>query len=568
MIGSLNPLRLGKNALNQFTRPFRYVASLPQRYLGVNVKLPKWVPFQSKSPAAAKSDEDEKKPSKGRVRRSSRTRVAQRAQYSQIHLIHMPTGERTVLHIGTIIGSSTSEITLQRPDFKPVRFQFAQVNPEQYGAHMVLNYTAGVSRVKVDGKELVTTLPIRNQTRIHIDNQEYALELFAWDRTPVITRVDAGWATIAGPVRDHNEDAIGIYQHRDAYMFAVADGVGGGEGGERMSEFAIKYLLAVFNKNVKYNLRWPDVFLKAFQYINAEVRYFVSRSAFPGGTTLTTVAIKDWDAHVAHAGDSRLYHYHQGALRQVTVDHAKQVAVEMETRKAAQLEKPAPMRDVLTKAIGKNDVIEPDIFTIRLQPGDKLVLCTDGLTKLVKDFEIEDMITTRPAEQAADGLVRLANERNSDDNVTVVVIDVLEQPFLEDSWRATAEERVYVGYSPLWSLKLKKPHELKTKHPVFTRRGCFAIVGLLLVGGLFWGVTRLAAQREAEYNALLTLTAAVISPTPTHTETPLPTTTPSRTPSPTFDFRRTATATPSLPPTITPTPIPPTSTLRPPRRAG
>ena len=418
---------------------------------------------------------------------SRRVKAAKRAQFSQIHLVNLGDNNRTVLHIGTIIGRSQSDITLEHAAHQSVYLRFTQVDPAEHGAPMLLTYMAGDIAVEVDGKAIEHDALIQKNSRVKIATQEYGCELYAWDKTPVVTRVDAGWATTVGPVRDINEDAIGIYQDQKAYLFAIADGVGGGEDGDLLSEFAIQYLLAVFHKNVAYNLRWRDIFNKAFQYINAEARYFSRRSPYPAGTTLTAVVIKNFEAHVAHVGDSRLYLLHNGVMQQVTADHSKRVEVELETRHANQASEPPPMRDVLMKAVGKSDSIEPDVFSITLQPGDRLLLCTDGLTNVVPLENIAHIVSTTRAEPGARQLIQLAVERKASDNVSAVLIDVMTDPYLEDIWNARGSERVYVGYDRSWRLKLKKPGEPVTEHPEARRAGCAAIfVSVLLIGLVLW----------------------------------------------------------------------------------
>lgn len=499
---------------------------------------------------------------------SRRVKAAKRAQFSQIHLVNLNDNNRTVLHIGTIIGRSQSDITLEHAAHKPVYLRFTQVDPAEHGAPMLLSYMAGDVAVAVDGKPVEHDAPIQKNSRVKIAAQEYGCELYAWDKTPVVTRVDAGWATTVGPVRDINEDAIGIYQDQKAYLFAIADGVGGGEDGDLLSEFAIQYLLAVFHKNVAYNLRWHDIFSKAFQYINAEARYFSRRSPYPAGTTLTAFVIKNFEAHVAHVGDSRLYLLHNGVMRQVTADHSKRVEVELETRHANQATEPPPMRDVLMKAVGKSDSIEPDVFSITLQPGDRLLLCTDGLTNVVPLDDIARIVSSTRAEPAARTLIQLATTLKASDNVSAVMIDVMTDPYLEDIWSARGSDRVYVGYDRSWRLKLKKPGEPVTEHPEARRAGCAAIlVSILLIGLVLWvlsgGGNNNQASAAVPVTASSTMTLAPIGSMtgPRPTMTPSPTVTSTHTITPIPALSSTPLPTPTAVPTVE---LKPTSTLRPP----
>ncbi len=548
-----------------------YITRLPEQLLGIKMpgaKLPGAKAAGGFHPREAVRDWWASLPGRGGAE-SRRVKVAKRAQFSQIHLVNLTDNARTVLHIGTIIGRSQSDITLEHTAHQPAYLRFTQVDPAEHGAPMLLSYVAGEVVVEVDGVRVEHDALIQKNSLLKIAGQDYGCELYAWDKTPVVTRVDAGWATTVGPVRDINEDAIGIYQHEKAYLFAIADGVGGGEDGDLLSEFAIQYLLAVFHKNVAFNLRWRDIFAKAFLHINAEARYFSRRSPYPAGTTLTAVVIKNFEAHVAHVGDSRLYLLHNGLMRQMTADHSKRVEVEMETRHANQSTEPPPMRDVLMKAVGKSDLIEPDVFSITLQPGDRLLLCTDGLTNVVPLEDIARIVNTTRAEPAARLLIQSAVERKASDNVSAVMIDVMTDPYLEDIWSSRGSERVYAGYDRAWLLKLKKPGEPVTEHPEAKRAGCAAIlVGIVLVAVfLIWSgrggsANAIAAGVETQTpSATLTL-APIIGMTMTDPR-------PSMTPSPTA----TRTITPA--PILTSTPLPtltavptvelkPTSTLRPP----
>ncbi|MEO8609067.1 MAG: protein phosphatase 2C domain-containing protein [Chloroflexota bacterium] len=566
---TFNPLRGVQAIFRQIGQGLNHALQWPAKQLGI--KLPGSANVKGGQPGEfhprqAMRDWWDSLPGRGGESRR-RTKAAKRAQFSQIHLVNSKDDARTVLHIGTIIGRSESDITLEPPGYKPVYLRFSQVDPGEHGAPMRLTYVAGDTDLLVDGVLTEHEALIQSNSVIKVAKQEYTCQLYAWDKTPVVTRVDAGWATTVGPVRENNEDAIGIYQHADAYLFAIADGVGGGQDGDVLSEFAIRYLLAVFDKNVKFKLRWRDIFAKAFQYINAEARYFARRAPSPAGTTLTAVVVKNFEAHVAHVGDSRLYLLHNGIFQQVTTDHSKWVEVEMETRHANQADEAPPARNVLTKAIGKGDAIDPDIFSLTLQPGDRLLLCTDGLTNAVPLDEIARIFSSTRAEPATRQLINLATERKASDNVSAIAFEVLADPYLEDSWNARGGERVYVGYDRGWPLKLRKPGEPTTQHPEARRAGCLAI----LAGVILVTVFLILSGRGGNVNVTA---AGVETQTPTLTLAPINESMMTG-PRPTMTVSPTATHTITPAPVLTSTPIPtltasptvelkPTSTLRPP----
>jgi PPM family protein phosphatase len=387
-----NPLRTLRNSFYGVESQIRSILRLPNQA------------SSSRRPSLSADVPREQRTNRWRAR--SRARVSQRAQYSQIHLIKQSNNERTVVHIGTIIGRSSSQIILNQPDHRPVQLRFSQVDPQQYKAPMLLAYVAGEATLQVNGTEVEHEAPLTDNAVIQVDDEQYVCQLYAWDKAPIVTRVDAGWATDVGPTREENEDAIGIYQYPDSYLFAIADGVGKGEYGAQVSEFAIRYLLAVFHENAKYHLNWHDILAKAYKYINAEVRHFARHSPSSEGTTLTAAVIKGMEAHVAHVGDSRLYHWHEGGLRQVTTDHIGQMVVEQDTRVANEATEPPQTRSVLSKAIGKSDSIQPDIFTIPLQPGDRLLFCSDGVIGAIPVEELEQIFPTMRAGRLAGHLIQ------------------------------------------------------------------------------------------------------------------------------------------------------------------
>ncbi len=500
----------------------------------------------------------------------------EKAAYSQIHLIHKGTQQRTIVHIGTSVGRSDSIINEFAGGTHPqVLLQFTQINAQRYGAPVLLEYLEGNSKILVDTVEVKVKkfAPVLPETIVQIDNDEYTCELFRGEALPPVARFDAGWITSAGPVRPYNEDAIGIFQHTYGYLFALADGVGGGEAGEIISEFAIQYLLATFHKNVKYDLDWYAIYREAFKNINHAVRQYSRQSEYAtAGTTLTTVVIKGWDAFIAHIGDSRVYHYSGGTLRQVTKDHSTTEAwqpekedstieqtetafVEVDASAKRQSRRPVN-RSVLSRAIGKADDIEPDLLALRLQPGDRLLLCTDGMNK-IPDDELAALLTTHTMSRLPEHLMTVANEKYyNSDNISIIALGVVQRREPRDSWRPIASPRVYTGFDPRWSLRLKplpKPTTRNRNRGAWLARFVMALVVLLVaVGiGLFLG-NQLALSSAAQAQA--NITPSPITPTLLPTRTPRPTATYTITPS------ITPTLTPSLVPTSTLAP-PPTSTL-------
>lgn len=494
------------------------------------------------------------------------TAVPQRSQFSQIHLIETRTGRRQVFHIGSLVNRNSIEMQLKQEQ-GPVTLRFIQHSTQKYSNTILLTVADKAGELRLPGhKEADVEANLIDGSQVFINEIEYTCELYAWDRFPIVTRVDAVWDTSLGPVRDSNQDAIGIYQHPEAYMFTIADGVGGGYAGDEVSEFAVKYLLTIFRDNIEYNFSWHDVLREGYEHINAEVRAFIDRSPHTAGTTLTTVVIQNWNAYIAHVGDSRIYHLRDHVMEQITTDHMKRVTMER-IGSADDDDNFMDSREVLIRAIGKSDNIDPEIFTLRLQPGDKLLLCTDGITNRVSDAEIREVLQNRQIQHVPEQLITWSNERENTDNASVIVIDLMRKPYEKDIWLAQPSDRVYVG-GRSWALKLKRPRELNTVYTVTSRTVFLLIVVLFALLGLFW-ITQSTSNGSVAQTGPVTETATMtITETFTATSSSEATETASRTPRPTATMTFTASAVPptaTREPTQVPSPIPPTSTLRPSR---
>jgi PPM family protein phosphatase len=411
-----------------------------------------------------------------RKKAAPRARDETKSTFSQIHLVHMKTQRRTVVHIGTTVGRAESEIILDEGSRKPVHLRFAQVNPKEYETPIVLKPVKGDGAVKVDGRDLTTDAPIRYGSVITVGNDAYGCELYAWGKQPKSPFIRAWWLTNAGPVRPLNEDAVGVYRNTRASFFAVADGVGGAAAGEEVSRFVIQSLLTTFHKSVSKENDWQAMFKRSLKTINDEVRRFGSASVVEAGSTLTAVVIQGWDAYGVHIGDSRLYHWSSKTLYQVTTDHSTFAASkELGGRRTSQ------KRSVLTKAIGKDDTLEPDFFTLRLQPDDRLLLCSDGVYDNLQYDELdqwiaEDKVTRLPAH-----LIEVANERFNDDNLSAVCVEVLGHPIEDDPRKIPEQERVYNGYNWRWRLSLKATEEESTHYPTTRDWARQILIGVFIV---------------------------------------------------------------------------------------
>lgn len=231
-------------------------------------------------------------------------------------------------------------------------------------------------------------------------------------RLLVATRTDVG------RVRAGNEDAFLAID--DGTLVAVADGMGGHQAGEVASAMAIESL----HDGLAQGVPIAD----AIEAANTAV---VTRAAreldLRGmGTTLTAGVLDGSRLVIGHVGDSRCYLLRAGALTQVTTDHsvvAELIAAGELTEAEALVD---PRRAMITRALGIDATVQVDVLDLDLEPGDRLLLCSDGLTTMVRDPAIAEILTSEPdRERAAAELVEAANLAGGADNITVLVADVV-----------------------------------------------------------------------------------------------------------------------------------------------
>lgn len=230
-----------------------------------------------------------------------------------------------------------------------------------------------------------------------------------------------GVSTDVGRVRRSNEDAYWA----NPPWFAVADGMGGHVAGEVASQLAVNEVREVSLSEQDRPAR--EILATAIRQANAVIwkRGQEEVSLTGMGTTITVMRIDSDRCLVGHVGDSRCYQLRGTALRQITDDHS--VVAEL-VRTGTLTENEAighPQRNLLTRALGAGPAVEPDIVEVDVLPGDKVMLCTDGLTAVLSPDEIRDTLVAKAEPEAlAQRLVQKANERGGPDNITIVVVEV------------------------------------------------------------------------------------------------------------------------------------------------
>ncbi len=227
-----------------------------------------------------------------------------------------------------------------------------------------------------------------------------------------------GSRTDVGLVRDHNEDSLAVAPP----VFAVADGMGGHAAGEVASEIAIQTLLENAPQTAD-----GDALARAV----VEANRAVIRAALDGrgkqgmGTTMTAAVLDGRSLVVAQVGDSRAYLLHRETLQRITRDHslvADMIEAGELTEEQARVH---PQRSVITRALGSDPNTLPDIYEMTLESGDRLLLCSDGLSSMIEDDLIQTVLNRKGDPQlCANMLVNEAIKAGGFDNVTAVVVDV------------------------------------------------------------------------------------------------------------------------------------------------
>lgn len=232
-------------------------------------------------------------------------------------------------------------------------------------------------------------------------------------------RLRHGAVTHEGRIRPGNEDAL----LAEDDLFAVADGMGGHVAGEVASRIAIETLRAERDAGVVEAIRRANRAIVDRSSSNPTLRGM--------GTTLCAVTIVDGGGspllQIANVGDSRAYLFRGGELHQVTDDHSYVGELEREGRLTREEARAHPQRNIITRNLGDREDVEVDLFEIDPFRGDRVLLCSDGLVDEITDDAIADVLRRTPdPEEAAARLVDLANEAGGHDNITVVVVDVVD----------------------------------------------------------------------------------------------------------------------------------------------
>jgi serine/threonine protein phosphatase PrpC len=250
--------------------------------------------------------------------------------------------------------------------------------------------------------------------------------------------IEAYGLTDVGRKRKHNEDAFTLDVTEG--LFIVADGMGGHAAGEVASKITVETIGEfIAATRQKEEATWPFKYnheldfnsnrlVVAIEKANERVMAAVAVQPWLKGMGTTVVAglLNEKILSLAHVGDSRAYLFRDGQLSRLTDDHSwvhEQVTAGILTEEEA---KTHPLKNVVTRALGGGPSVSPDLQELVFSPGDRYLFCSDGLTTMVSDEEIRDnAATVREPQPFCQKLVDLANEKGGVDNITVVVVDIV-----------------------------------------------------------------------------------------------------------------------------------------------
>jgi len=254
----------------------------------------------------------------------------------------------------------------------------------------------------------------------------------------VTARYRCAARTDVGMKREHNEDSFLV--NEDLGLYVVCDGMGGHAGGETASRLAVQ---TIERELLSARLRADDPFAGDAPLENTPLAgalreavegacaaVFRTSRANPElagmGTTCISLLLKGSHALIGHVGDSRAYLVRDGGVHQLSEDHSlvnEQVRAGLLTEEEARHSR---LKNIITRSVGFEEDVLVDVIGLETKAGDQFLLCSDGLSNLMMNEEIRDVILQSDLETVPEKLIRLANERGGDDNITVIAVQRVE----------------------------------------------------------------------------------------------------------------------------------------------
>jgi protein phosphatase len=302
-------------------------------------------------------------------------------------------------------------------------------------------------------------------------------------------RIEAVGLTDAGRVRDGNEDSFVLDQR--LALFAVADGMGGHRGGEVASATAIEALRAAVAGGEAVDAAVRDANRAVLERAERDPEL-----AGMGTTMTAAVPVGESALLIAHVGDSRAYRLHDTGFERITDDHSLVEELVREGRLTPEQAESHPQRAIITRALGQDDDVDVDVYTVRVRSGDRIVLCSDGLTTMMRERDIERIVRAeQDPQRAVDKLVDAANEAGGEDNITVLLLDVhdVEEGGSPDpeALAALADDSGTTAV-PVTPASPAEPPPAARRAPVQSRRRrvagvAFVVIPLLFIAAVAFG---------------------------------------------------------------------------------
>lgn len=241
----------------------------------------------------------------------------------------------------------------------------------------------------------------------------------------------ASGLTHTGKCRDNNQDCFSV--NLENKIFIVADGMGGHYGGALASKTAVEEINKYLTKKQE-NINPEDFIKDAIIKANMEIFSFHKNM----GTTLEIFTIIDKKGWIGHVGDSRIYMLRDNNLEQITEDHTRVMELINSGQLTKETAKNYPFQHVITRAVGIEEKVLPDIFSIDLKANDILIMCSDGLTGDFARYIVneKDIIKAIKEEKnldlACQRLVNKANEEGGPDNITILAVEIEEEDLMKN----------------------------------------------------------------------------------------------------------------------------------------
>lgn len=229
--------------------------------------------------------------------------------------------------------------------------------------------------------------------------------------------------TNVGKKRSTNEDTAHIGEYQDLTVLLIADGMGGHKSGEVASKLAVDTLKTMLEKDYREGEDLETFFVKAIEKANAAIYKAAGNEENEGmGTTFAALVVRGDEALILHVGDSRIYLFREGKLRQLTKDHS--LVNELSGKEPLDDESYRRLKHIITRCLGTEGDVEVDRSRIQIHDSDRFLLCTDGLTDEVTSDEIANILRSeKDVQKNCNQLVDLALEHGGRDNITICMME-------------------------------------------------------------------------------------------------------------------------------------------------